>query len=95
MRPAALLDELDLVAIRVGDESNDGRAMFHRPGLTQDAAAALAGELPIIAVGGVTDGATAKAKLAAGAQLVQVYSGLVYRGPGLVKDCVAATRSHA
>ena len=56
-------------------------------------AKALAGELPIIAAGGVTDGARAKAKLAAGAQLVQVYSGLVYRGPGLVKDCVAATRS--
>ena len=56
-------------------------------------AAALAGEVPIIAVGGVTDGAKAKAKLAAGAQLVQVYSGLVYHGPGLVKDCVAATRS--
>ncbi len=56
-------------------------------------ATALAGELPIIAVGGVTDGAKAKAKLAAGAQLVQVYSGLIYRGPGLVKDCVAATRS--
>jgi dihydroorotate dehydrogenase len=56
-------------------------------------AAALAGEVPIIAVGGVTDGAKAKAKLAAGAMLVQVYSGLIYRGPGLVKDCVAATRS--
>lgn len=56
-------------------------------------AAALAGEVPIIAVGGVTDGAQARAKLDAGAQLVQVYSGLVYRGPGLVKDCVAATRS--
>jgi dihydroorotate dehydrogenase len=56
-------------------------------------AAALAGEVPIIAVGGVTDGAKAKAKLAAGAQLVQVYSGLIYRGPGLVRDCVAATRS--
>jgi dihydroorotate dehydrogenase len=56
-------------------------------------ATALAGELPIIAVGGVTDGAKAKAKLAAGAQLVQIYSGLIYRGPGLVKDCVAATRS--
>ncbi|MHB1428416.1 MAG: quinone-dependent dihydroorotate dehydrogenase [Rhodocyclaceae bacterium] len=55
-------------------------------------AAALAGEVPIIAVGGVTDGAKAKAKLDAGAQLVQVYSGLVYRGPGLVKDCVSATR---
>jgi dihydroorotate dehydrogenase len=56
-------------------------------------ATALAGEVPIIAVGGVTDGAKAKAKLDAGAQLVQIYSGLIYRGPGLVKDCVAATRS--
>ncbi|MDP1651344.1 MAG: quinone-dependent dihydroorotate dehydrogenase [Rhodocyclaceae bacterium] len=56
-------------------------------------AAALAGEVPIIAVGGVVDGAKAKAKLDAGAQLVQVYSGLVYRGPGLVKDCVATTRA--
>jgi len=56
-------------------------------------AAALAGEVPIIAVGGVTDGAKAKAKLDAGATLVQIYSGLVYRGPGLVKECVAATRS--
>lgn len=56
-------------------------------------AAALAGEVPIIAAGGVVDGAKARAKLDAGAQLVQLYSGLVYRGPGLVKDCVAATRS--
>ncbi len=56
-------------------------------------AAALAGEVPIIAAGGVMDGAKAKAKLAAGAQLVQIYSGLIYRGPELVKDCVTATRS--
>ena len=56
-------------------------------------AIALAGEVPIIAAGGVVDGAKAKAKLDAGAQLVQLYSGLVFRGPGLVKDCVAATRS--
>ena len=53
---------------------------------------ALAGELPVIAAGGVLDGAKAKAKLDAGAALVQVYSGLIYRGPGLVKECVAATR---
>jgi len=58
-------------------------------------AAALAGEVPIIAAGGVVDGAKAKAKLDAGAQLVQIYSGLIYRGPGLVKDCVAATRRDA
>ncbi|MDO8958626.1 MAG: nitronate monooxygenase, partial [Rhodocyclaceae bacterium] len=55
-------------------------------------AAALAGEVPIIAAGGVVDGAKAKAKLDAGAELVQIYSGLIYRGPGLVKDCVTATR---
>jgi dihydroorotate dehydrogenase len=55
-------------------------------------AAALANEVPIIAAGGVVDGAKAKAKLDAGARLVQLYSGLVYRGPGLVKECVAATR---
>jgi dihydroorotate dehydrogenase len=55
-------------------------------------AQALAGELPIIAAGGVTDGARAKAKLEAGAALVQIYSGLIYRGPELVKECVAATR---
>ena len=61
----------------------------------QKLATALAGEVPIIAAGGVVDGAKAKAKLDAGAQLVQIYSGLVYRGPGLVKDCVAATRTHA
>jgi dihydroorotate dehydrogenase len=58
-------------------------------------ARALAGEVPIIAAGGVVDGAKAKAKLDAGAQLVQIYSGLVYRGPELVKECVAATRSRA
>ncbi len=55
-------------------------------------AAALGDELPIIAAGGVTDGARAKAKLDAGAALVQIYSGLVYRGPELVKECVAATK---
>lgn len=55
-------------------------------------ATALAGEVPIVAAGGVVDGAKAKAKLDAGAQLVQIYSGLIYRGPELVKACVTATR---
>ena len=54
-------------------------------------AKALANELPIIAAGGIVDGLKAKAKLAAGAQLVQIYSGLIYRGPELVRECVAAT----
>lgn len=54
-------------------------------------AGALAGELPIIAAGGVRSGPDAVAKLSAGAALVQVYSGLVYHGPALVRECVAAT----
>ncbi|HNO88739.1 MAG TPA: quinone-dependent dihydroorotate dehydrogenase, partial [Rhodocyclaceae bacterium] len=58
-------------------------------------ARALQGELPIIAAGGIFDGAQALAKLQAGAQLVQVYSGLIYRGPALVRECVAATRDAA
>ncbi len=41
---------------------------------------------PIIGVGGIFSGADAQDKLRAGAQLVQVYSGLIYRGPGLVQD---------
>ncbi len=39
------------------------------------------GRLPIIGVGGITDGASAAEKLDAGATLVQVYSGMIYRGP--------------
>ena len=39
------------------------------------------GRLPIIGVGGITDQASAAEKLDAGATLVQVYSGMIYRGP--------------
>ena len=47
-------------------------------------------ELPIIAVGGILSGADARAKFEAGASLVQVYTGLVYRGPSLISECVSA-----
>jgi dihydroorotate dehydrogenase len=43
-----------------------------------------AGRLPLVGVGGVEDGATAYAKIRAGASLVQLYSALVYEGPGLI-----------
>ena len=55
-------------------------------------AAALGGELPIIGVGGIFSGADAVEKLDAGATLVQVYTGLIYRGPELVTECVSACR---
>jgi dihydroorotate dehydrogenase len=54
---------------------------------------ALGPEMPIIGVGGVMSGEDAQAKIAAGADLVQVYTGLAYRGPALVADAVRATRS--
>lgn len=44
------------------------------------------GNLPIIGVGGVMQASDAKVKLEAGAKLVQVYTGLVYKGPSLVKN---------
>ena len=58
-------------------------------------AQALAGELPIIAAGGITSGARAQAKIDAGAALVQIYSGLIYRGPQLVAECIEATSTAA
>ncbi len=46
----------------------------------------LQGTLPIIGVGGILSGADAVEKIAAGASLVQVYSGLIYKGPALVRE---------
>jgi dihydroorotate dehydrogenase len=46
------------------------------------------GNLPIIGVGGVMSAGDAQEKLDAGADLVQLYTGLVYAGPGLVRDIV-------
>ncbi len=52
--------------------------------------AELGNAVPIIGVGGILSGADAAAKLAAGAALVQIYTGLIYRGPALIADCVKA-----
>jgi dihydroorotate dehydrogenase len=45
---------------------------------------------PIIGVGGIGSGKQAQAKIAAGADLVQIYTGLIYKGPGLVGECARA-----
>ena len=55
-------------------------------------AAALRGEIPIIGAGGILSGADAAEKLAAGATLVQIYTGLIYRGPELISECIEAIR---
>ncbi len=65
----------------VRDRSTRILAAFHR---------ALAGEIPLIGVGGILSGEDARGKIEAGASLVQLYSGLVYRGPRLVAECARA-----
>ena len=58
-------------------------------------AAALKGEAALIGVGGILRGADALQKLDAGAALVQLYTGLIYRGPDLVAECISACRKRS
>jgi dihydroorotate dehydrogenase len=53
-------------------------------------AKALKGNLPIIGVGGILSGDDAKAKINAGASLVQIYTGFIYKGPALIRECALA-----
>jgi len=55
-------------------------------------AAELQGALPIIGVGGILNGTDAAEKIDAGASLVQIYSGLIYRGPELIREACTAIR---
>jgi len=48
--------------------------------------------LPIIGVGGIMNGQDAQVKIDAGASLVQLYTGLIYRGPVLIRECAQALR---
>jgi dihydroorotate dehydrogenase len=48
--------------------------------------------IPIIGVGGIMSGADAAVKIRQGAQLVQLYSGLIYKGPSLVRECAKALK---
>jgi dihydroorotate dehydrogenase len=56
-------------------------------------AAELQGVLPIIGVGGILSGTDAADKINAGASLVQIYSGMIYRGPALISEACAAIQS--
>jgi dihydroorotate dehydrogenase len=53
----------------------------------------LKNELSLIGAGGIMSGADAAEKFAAGASLVQLYTGLIYRGPGLIAECASAYRA--
>jgi dihydroorotate dehydrogenase len=50
------------------------------------------GRVPLVAVGGIMSGEDARRRRDAGATLIQIYTGLVYGGPGLVREIAAAVR---
>lgn len=54
--------------------------------------AQLGSQIPIIGVGGILSGHDAQEKIAAGANLIQIYTGLIYRGPKLVSECAQALK---
>jgi dihydroorotate dehydrogenase len=56
---------------------------------------ALLPQVTLIGAGGILSGADAAEKRAAGAQLVQLYTGLIYRGPDLVGECVSACKAYS
>ncbi len=86
-----------VLGMKHGEEAGglSGKPVFE---LSNKVIAALKAELgdslPIIGVGGIFSGDDARAKMQAGAALVQVYSGLIYRGPGLVRECAQSLNSN-
>ena len=83
------LDRSGVAGLMHADEAGglSGRPLFEKStAVVSRLARALQGEVPIIAAGGILSGADARAKIAAGAELVQLYTGLIYRGPCLVTE---------
>ena len=64
-----------------------GRPVFHRATVMLARVHQLTqGKIPLVGIGGIDSGETALAKIEAGASLLQLYTGLIYRGPGLIAD---------
>ncbi len=62
-----------------------GRPLFHRSTvMLARVYRATGGRIPLIGIGGIDSAATARAKIEAGASLIQIYTGLIYEGPGLI-----------
>lgn len=75
-----------LVSAQAVEEGGlSGRPLFHRSTvMLARAYEATRGQIPLIGIGGIDSGATALAKIEAGARLLQLYTGLIYEGPGLI-----------
>jgi dihydroorotate dehydrogenase len=83
-------------AVRGHKFANEAGGLSGRPVFSpstevlREFARALKGNLPIIGVGGIMSGEDAKAKINAGASLVQIYTGFIYKGPALIRECALA-----
>lgn len=89
------LDKSAVQGLRHADEQGGLSGMpltRHSTEVIRQFRADMAGSIPIIGVGGILSGVDAQAKLEAGASLVQVYSGFIYRGMELISECVDATK---
>jgi dihydroorotate dehydrogenase len=64
-----------------------GRPLFHRSTvMLAKVHQATGGKIPLVGIGGIDSPASALAKIEAGASLLQLYTGLIYEGPGLIGD---------
>jgi dihydroorotate dehydrogenase len=87
------LSRVGVEDLRDGDQMGglSGRPVSHiSTQILQQFSDQLDGKVALIGVGGIDSGAKAVKKIEAGADMVQLYTGLIYRGPGLVQSCIQA-----
>jgi dihydroorotate dehydrogenase len=90
------IDRTAIAGHRFANEAGglSGRPVFEKStAVLRGMVKRLAGRMPIVGVGGILSGDDAATKIAAGASLVQFYTGMVYRGPVLIEETVEAIRA--
>ena len=90
------LDKSAVEGLRYGEEAGglSGRPLTEKAcEITRQLADALEGDLPIIGVGGIFSAEDAVDRINAGASLIQLYTGFIYRGPSLINECAEAIAS--
>ena len=90
------IDRTPVAGMKHADESGglSGKPLFEKStAVLRGMRERLGGRVPLVGVGGIVAGADAAAKIDAGATLVQFYTGMSYRGPALIGECVEAIRA--
>ncbi len=92
------IDHSVIASTRHADEAGglSGKPLFDKATyVLRGMSRRLGGKIPLVGVGGILGGEDAAAKLVAGASLVQFYTGMIYRGPALIRECVDTIRARA